>query len=158
AHGHIAYQYQVAYSYHKDTLFNENISETVNKLEVQYQTSEKDKELAQKQLLIARQQHKIQQQYLWIGGAVIGMLILLGIFYRRRHKATVAELKANLAGEEKERLRMAAELHDGIVSKLSSVKMHFDALAPAYAYTPEENSGFKDAVQLLAQSIAELRT
>lgn len=156
--GHLAYQYQMAYSKLKDTLFNENKQKTINQLEVQYRTSEKDKELAQKQLLIARQQNKIQQQYLWIGGGVIGILVLLGIFYRKQHKAKIAELKANLAGEEKERLRMAAELHDGIVSKLSSVKMNFDALAPAYAYTPEENTEFKEALQLLEQSIVELRT
>lgn len=156
--GRLAYHYQVAYAKLKDTLFNENKIKTVNQLEVQYRTSEKDKELAQKQLMIAQQHNKIQQQYLWIGGAVLAIFMLLGVFYRKRNKATIAQLKAILAGEEKERLRMAAELHDGIVSKLSSVKMNFDALAPAYAYTPEENTEFKEALQLLEQSIAELRT
>ncbi len=156
---HLAYHYQKAYSDLKDSIFSAMQLRTVNQLEVKYRTSEKDKQLAEKQLLIVHQQNKIQQQYLLgIAGVLVFILSLLGIVYRRKHKETIARLKASLAGEEKERLRMATELHDGIVSKLTAVKMNFDVLSCAYDGDVEEAAEFKEALFLLDQSIAELRT
>ncbi len=157
--GHLAFHYAKAYAQLKDSILDEDKVKSLNLAEIKYRTSEKNKELAQKQLLISQQQNKIQKQYLWIGAAIITIMLLLGVFYRKQHKATIAQLKANLAGEEKERLRMAAELHDGIVSKLSSVKMSFDALTPIGATNPMvDPNEFREALHLLEQSIVELRT
>ncbi len=156
--GHEAFLYARAYAQLQDSILDDDKIKSLNQIEVKFRTAEKDKDIIQKQLLIARQKNRIQQQYLWIGATVLTIFLLLGIFFRWRHKATVAELKANLAGEEKERIRMAGELHDGIVSKLSSVKMSFDALRPTEpgpVIHPEE---FGEALQLLEQSIIELRT
>ncbi len=160
--GHLAYQYHRKYAALKDSMLNEKRLKDINELEIQYRSAEKDKELARKELLIARQQNKIQQQYLWIAGgigsALLSIIIVGGLLYRRKHKIAIARLKASLEGEEKERLRMAAELHDGIVSKLSSVKMNLDVLSSTYAGDQEEAEEFIETLQLLDQSIAELRT
>ncbi len=156
--GHLAYVNLMKYAILKDSIMDDDKIGTLNQMEVKYQTSEKEKMLVQKQLLIARQQNNIQQLYLYIGGAFIIILILAGLFYRKQHLAAIAQFKANLAGQEGERLRMASELHDGIVSKLSSVKWSFHALAPTTAVNTVDVDDFNEAMQLLDQSITELRT
>ncbi len=154
----LAFGYLKSFTLLRDTMLNEDNISTMNQYEIKYRTAEKDRDIIQKQLLIARQQNKIQQQYLWIGATLVAILALLGLFFRRRHKLALEQLRANLAGEEKERLRMAAELHDGIVSKLSSVKMSFDALSPAGVTGAAEGGEYLEALHLLEQSIVELRT
>jgi two-component system NarL family sensor kinase len=70
----------------------------------------------------------------------------------------MAELKATLAGAEQERVRMAKELHDGVLSRLSAVKLNFATLPGMLQDTVEEPEGFKEALQQLELSILELRT
>lgn len=156
--GHQAYIYHKKLTALKDEFLNEGKVKSINQTEVKYRTAAKDKEILQKQFLIAQQQNRIQQQYLWIGGALLVIVLLGGLIYRRRNKATINELKAILAGEEKERMRMASELHDGIVSKLSYAKMNFDALAPIHEGDAVDAEEFREALAFLEQSIIELRT
>src|SRR5690606_11131529 len=122
---------------------------------------QKDKELAQKDKALLENQLRISSQekklYIWIGVSLIGMLILLGFLYQKRQKAAMNRLKATIAGEEKERSRLARELHDGIVSRLSIIKMNFSAL-PQQFRDLHEATAFHEVVGQLEQSIAELRT
>ncbi len=152
-----AYQYLLNYLVVLQQSYDDKALYAINQTEVKFRTAQKDKELAQKQYQIARQQLKIQQQYLWIGGALTGLILLGAILYRRQQKAKIARLEARLEGEEQERMRLATELHDGIVNRLSYAKMNFDALAPAGTVAHIDAAGFQEAVHYLEQSIAELR-
>lgn len=139
----------------KDSLFNQDKLAAINRLDVQFRLTEKSRDLLSKQLLIAEQQGKIQRQYLGISLSVILILLLLIILFRRKHKMALIGINAKLAGIEQERLRLAQEIHDGIVSRLTSVKMNFNAL-PDFQ---EEGLSrhFKDTLQQFDESITELR-
>ncbi len=156
-----AYLYRTSYSFLRDSwLGNENAAR-IAEINTRYQVAQKDKELAQKDKELALKQLKIaqqqKQQYLWIGGILLLLLLLLGLLHNRRHKVAIARLKALLEGEEKERTRLARELHDGIVSKLSIIKMNFSALPGQYRDL-NGTTDFQEVVNQLEQSITELRT
>jgi two-component system NarL family sensor kinase len=153
--------FMARYASLRDTVLGTASAAKVAEIDTRYRVARKDKELAQKsrallenQLILAKQQ---KQQYLWIGGAAICILVLLGLLHVKRHRMEVARLKAMIEGEEKERTRLARELHDGIVSRLSIIKMNFTGL-PRYHQDQREAEDFRDIVSQLEQGIAELRS
>ncbi len=118
----------------------------INRMEIKYQTAEKDKELAQNQLLIAKQENKLQQKNLLIA-SIIASIILVSLLLLLRYiksqnkkhlqaeqikalqrENTISILRGVVQGEEKERERLARELHDGIGGMLSAAMLRFMAM------------------------------
>ncbi len=145
----LALQYHIDYMKLKDSFNNKEVIHKVHFLEARYRTVEKDKELAQQRLIILEQQSRIRTNYLWIWGSLLGFGILIiviilirraGINQRRILQAKLVNqeqsetllkqqkeldlLKAMMEGEEKERARIARELHDGIGGMLAAMKMN----------------------------------
>lgn len=145
--------YEIAIQY-RDSFYRVENSRILNDIETQYQVLKKDK-------LLADQQLKLAQQKNWIIGissaAVLLLGLTIGLVRRKRHKEQMAKLTATLAGAEQERVRMAKELHDGVLSRLSAVKLNFATLPGIQEHT-QEPEGFKEALQQLELSILELRT
>jgi len=172
--------YRQAYEHHhaayllNDSLLNKDKMEAVNLLEVKYRTAESRREVAQKQLLINEQHRKLGQKNMWIvitiaGIAVLGAL-LLGFFrnYRQRQRLyeeqirnmkqeqEIELLQAMMQGEEKERIRFAHELHDGISSQLSAMKLYLDTVRVRNPALPiQEELG--QMMQLLADTSTDVR-
>lgn len=155
-----ALQYQKKYTAIRDSLLGHENAERIAEVETRYHVAQKNKELEQKDKALLQNELKIasqrKQQYLWIGITTVSVLVLLGLLHRRRYKAQLNELRATIAGEEKERTRLARELHDGIVSRLSIIKMNFSALPLQYKNLSETGE-FQEIVNQLEQSISELR-
>lgn len=156
-----ALQYQKRYTTIKDSLLGLETAGRIAEIETRYRIMQKDNELAKKdkalllnQLKIARQQ---KQQYIWIGGTSFCIIILLGMLRHKHYKAKLNRMQDTIAGEERERRRLAQELHDGIVSRLSIIKMNFSSLPLQHRYL-NDAPDFQDVVDQLEQSIAELRT
>lgn len=123
-----------------DSIINEKQRNTINSLNVRYETEKKDKEIAQQQLTLETQEIELQQkrtQYSIMTGIAIFLLVssLLGWFlYQQRQKRKnqeiltlkreqqVKTLESLMEGEEKERYRIAKELHDGVNGDLSAIK------------------------------------
>ncbi len=138
----LALQHKDALIEINDSLASQENSRTVRQLEIKYRTAQKDKELTEKQLLIIKQKRNLETKNFWIAGIAAGaaiLILLLIVAYRNyKHKQTVQEtririlqqeqeighLKAMMKGEEKERVRIARELHDGIGGMLTAVKMN----------------------------------
>ena len=176
AHSHLQ-----AYTLLKDSLTGQEIMNNVNRLEVKYRTANKDKELIRKQLLIAQQAEKIGRKNRWIGGVAAGALVLAVIFagvyhhYRQRQKLQtnqimllqqeqellvreqeIGQLKAMMKGEEKERGRIARELHDGIGGMLATVKMYLGTMKKDYpALSPAAH--LNKALHMLEDTSEEVR-
>ncbi len=131
----------------RDSIYNKEKLKTISKLEIQYHVAEKDKQIA--------------QQRMWLIAIISGTVLLLGtviVFLKRRqHRAETARLKAMLAGAEHERGRLARELHDGILSSLSAIKMKFSMLT-SKDFDKTSNSKFQQTLNQLEYSINELRT
>lgn len=166
-----AWEHQRAYSSIRDSLTIEKNVRTISQMEMKYQVAERNKELATKELAIASRDNKIKTQRLWLGGALTGVLLITVIsmlLYRQnRHKQRMEAmrlqqeketvlLQAMIEGEEKERTRLAHELHDGIGGLLGTIRMQLGA-ALKRNQLPTTNGEFKDILVLLENAYDELR-
>ncbi len=157
-----------------DSLLNKDKMQALNLLEVKYRVAESRKDVVQKQSLINEQKRKLAQQNMWIvvGGAIVVVLIvlLLGFYrnYRQRQKLYAQQLysmqqekeiellHAMMQGEEKERVRFAHELHDGISSQLSAIKLCVDVAREKYDLHPVGND-LDQIMQMLGETSADVR-
>ncbi len=141
----------------------------INELDVRYRTSEKDLELTSQRLLLSQKEQKLQQTrfILWgVAGAVcmIGVLVFARYRYRQRiHNERIKSLEkdqeikrlnAVMEGEEQERSRIAHELHDGIVSQLTAVKLTFSSLLQQ---DQPDKKAFEQGFKYLDETMQDLR-
>ncbi|MBT1704635.1 tetratricopeptide repeat-containing sensor histidine kinase [Chryseosolibacter indicus] len=151
----------------KDSILNETTQSRVHEMELKYQTTLKEKTLAQQKLLIARHEYEIQRKNKWIILSVSGLFficsggLIIFLFYRHRARIVHASkramlLQAQINGEEQERTRQARELHDGVVGILSAAKMHLSLLKPCQ--NDEENKKlYEKALSLITDAGIEVR-
>lgn len=155
----------------KDSLLNASNTKALTELDLKYKTTQKNKVISENQLKIAEQQNKIFRQNLIIVCSIIGLLLLgtVLLFVRRasrqraaldkerirslKHQEEIALLKARMDGEEEERKRIAAELHDGIGGMLSGAIRHFDDLKRQHP-----SMGNSIAAQYLTDILSEAST
>lgn len=126
----------------RDSLFQKERQEIIHEMEARYQSTRKQQLIEEREATIARQEYQAARQrslLIWTaitaGGIII--TILLGIAYlQQRRKALESKLqnlekekelenlKYIIEGEEKERSRLAKELHDGVNGSLAAIKLH----------------------------------
>ena len=75
---------------------------------------------------------------------------------RHRHQQQISKLQGLLEGEEKERKRMAEELHDGIAGDLSAIKYNLAYLTLNNKY-PENEEVLRDVTQIIDKSCIQIR-
>jgi signal transduction histidine kinase len=173
-----ALNHMLAYARMRDSMFREENTRRIHQLEVRYQTAEKDKKLAESQLLIYRQQQQLQQKNTLIyivtlsAALLTAVVLLLLVVYRNiRHRQHLQaehirmleqeeELKvmqALIAGEEKERARIARELHDGIGGMLAAIQMHISAAHSRPADAARLEADMEDVRVMLEHTADEVR-
>jgi len=148
----------------KDSIFNLEKINAVNLLEVKYRMAQKDKELAENKLMITGQKAKIVRNNILIWGLLLiagTTITILRISYRNRQrsekqKREIAVWQALSEGEEKERTRIARELHDGIGGLLSTLKMQLGILAKRMPEVMATDI-YQEAGALLDNTITEVR-
>ncbi len=162
-----AYQYQKTYLLYKDSLFSKQNLQTISELEVKYQTSQKEKDLSEKKLQLQRSRQVI---YGSLGSLVIALLLIgfLYFFQKNRKKVHQREiralrqekelhlLQAIMQGEEKERSRIAKDLHDGVAGMLAAVKMHFSSIQTGSTDFADAE-GYIQGMKLLNEATQEIR-
>ncbi len=152
--------YEVKYAVARDSLLRKENVNQVTAIETRYRVARKERELAQKDKMLLEHRLKIasqrKQQYIWVGGTVLAILAMLLLLRQKRLNAEIIRLKATVNGEEQERKRMAKELHDGVVNRLSILKMNFSALPGQYSQLAQAPD-YQDMIIQLEQGIAELR-
>jgi signal transduction histidine kinase len=135
-----AYLYHQKFKLNKDSVLNDKNIKAIAELETQYQTAKKEKALSQKELQL---QESRQYVGFSIGAAGIALLTAALVFVNYRNKKKVHKqqlqslqqekelqlLQAAIEGEEKERSRIAKDLHDGVAGMLAAAKMHFSSLS-----------------------------
>jgi signal transduction histidine kinase len=116
----------------KDSLIDESRAKRIAELQIKYDFTEKENELLKTQTEKATTELNLSKQkeltYGLIGGLAIVLLIGFSIFQRnkRKHQLAIAKEKEQgfqsiIKAEEKERGRIARELHDGIVQQIGSI-------------------------------------
>ncbi len=177
-------QYQEAFIYQdkyidlSKTLFTIEKSKTFERLQTEYEVEKKNDQIAhlqEKQELEAKQRKLI----LGVGGLVSGILLLLVFMYRYRSRSqkTIREkeqqlflqekeqlqqsekikrIEGYIEGEEKEKNRIAMELHDGIGGQLAGIQ-HFVTTLPKSTATGvlrQNISMISKEVRLLSHSLS----
>jgi len=133
-----ANQYYKTASAFKDSMLNEKSIDITKKLQTQYETSEKEKQIVEQNLELQKQEATIANQKnrnIQLVGGII-MLILGGLLLYNRIKTTqkqklqqaiLAEkengFESVINATEQERNRISKDLHDGIGQQLSALKM-----------------------------------
>lgn len=127
------YYYDMAYRV-CDSLHSEHISKELSDLTVKYDTREKEFEIVR---LNQVQLEQKAQTMRWIMATVVVVfvLILFLLYYVFRRKRIKKEEELKLAqsyieGLERERTRLAKELHDGVCNDLLGIGMNMQCMQP----------------------------
>ncbi|MDP5169487.1 MAG: sensor histidine kinase [Bacteroidia bacterium] len=169
-----AYQHLEAYAQLRDSVLNREMLRITTEMSARYETAVKDQQLAENQVEIATTRAKVQRQHMLIQVGLAGLLVL-GAFLalllwmlneRKKHheqslnhlrqSQELSALKNVMTGEEKERKRIARELHDGLSSLLAAIKLQFNAVQQS-SETLQSHRKFNEALTALDDASREIR-
>lgn len=161
-----AYQYLGEYTMRRDTAFSKEAAQQVADMQAKYETEKKDLEISKRDLELSRKRVQI--------GILIGSMLMLALvaylLYNRYKLKKQRELDAELAtqrelrtkaiidAEEKERIRIARELHDGVGQQISAVKMNLGAFADRIQEGPENREQYQLMLDLVDDAVKEVRS
>lgn len=159
-----------------DSLIGAETQRNIHQLEIEYQTAQKEKALADQELIIARNRLVIEQKdksiLLWSAVAVVllSAIVVFVILYRNKQRRNaerlellrrqneVEVLNALVEGEEKERSRLARELHDGVGGILSASKMHLSIIHEEARLGSQAAYQIENVSSMIDQAAQEIRT
>lgn len=176
-----AYHYQALYSNLSDSLHESRFRNDINDMETRYKTAAAEKKVAT--LKAANAQAALQASKNRLGNIILGSACLLLLafalfyyFYYKNNKKLLEQEAVNhrqqlkelaqqqqltitrsiLEGEERERERLARDLHDGLGGLLSGVKINFSSWAKNNLSNATD-APFNKILGQLDHSVAELR-
>lgn len=149
-----------------DSLFTQNSMQQINDLNVKYETAQKESKIAQQQLDLERKNARMSRLLFGLGLALLLIGLLLLLYFQRKKtyqqslitlkkEQDISLLKALMTGEEKERNRLARELHDGLGSVLAAAQMQVSHLK--IIDDEQQKNARQQATELINQASAESR-
>lgn len=159
----LAYIYLNKYTLFKDSIDKQQTAFKINELELRYQTAQKERHIAD--LQAKSEMQKLLLCFL----AALSLLSLLFFLYRSRQKKKLARqqmqtlqqqrhvevAQALIAGEERERGRLARDLHDGLGGMLAAIKLNLSQLVSKKRQL--EKGDLDHTIDRLGHSVNELR-
>lgn len=158
-----------------DSLKNENTVQQNIDLDKKYAVLKKKQQIDQLQSEKEYQLKEIKQKNLWIGlsiGVAIIILGWLGLLYltiqrkRSLDRQIIIQLQQEktlkaatdiLQAQEEERLRFARDLHDGLGSLLSGVKLSLSSIQAETFRNSEQKNLFENSIVQMEYAIQEMR-
>jgi len=153
----------------RNKISSEKMQKNISELEIKYDTERKNKEIIQQQLEIKDKENEIQKKntqnnyIMRIAFFLLIASILTWIVFQQRQKRKNQEivslkrehqintLESLMEGEEKERFRLAKELHDGVNGDLSAIKHKLNTLLEL------NNKTIEQAVVMIDKSCEQVR-
>lgn len=153
-----------------DSIYNAEKSKALLTLQTQYETEKKEKEIellsVENQLKEVEVKNADNRFYVALAGATL--LILIGILafnrYKQKQQILLAEEKAInqrlgfkslIEGEEKERKRIAQELHDGLGQLLSTARLNVSAMEDRVEQIVTKQ--WENSIKLIDEAVTEVR-
>lgn len=151
----------------KDSLYSDANPKALAEMAARYETEKKEQQ-------ILLQKSELSRKNLTIGAIMV--LVLLGVFltysfYRRyqlKQKARIQAAfikqqeqatRAVLEAEERERQRIAKDLHDGVGQIMSAAKMNLSSFENELAFRdPDQKLRFERIIRLVDESCREVRS
>lgn len=151
-----------------DSLIGDKIQELSVQYEKKYESEKKDNQIKLQQADLKR---KNVMNYILIFGSAALLCIVFLLYRNHRHQRALQQQRINeletekkllateaiLQGEEKERSRLAKDLHDGLGGLLSGIKYSFQSMKGNLIMTPENAQAFERSMDMLDSSIKEMR-
>ncbi len=157
----------------KDSVFSKETALRFSEAQTRFDVEKKDLELARNKAEIETQekQHFIKNSIIV---SIVALMCLLAIVaslaYRKKQIQQKAKLDAEIAfqkeirskaiidAEEKERRRIAQDLHDGVGQILSAAKLNLSGLeSQINLIDQKQKDAFKNAISLIDDSVKEVR-
>ena len=146
----------------KDSLNSEKNKTSIANAETKYQSEKKDKEIAEQKLALTESKSKTRTMSILIVSLLLASILLWFLFQQRQKRIQqqlvtiqreheVRTLESLMEGEEKERFRIAKELHDGVNGDLSAIKFKLSSLLEM------NNTVIKEAVAMIDNSCEQVR-
>ncbi len=168
------YDFYTKYKTLNDSLTSIERSRMIKEMGILYETEKKDNELALKQAEIEIRENKIRRRnnQLLLVLSVLGLvsLSLILLYISNHRKKLLAEqrfevmkkeqetqrLRAFIAGEEKERRRIARDLHDDLGALLATVKLRMNAMENEIPKI-ENHLSYQKATELIDHACSKIR-
>ncbi len=161
------------YRQQKDSIFSAQTAVQLSEAQTKFDVEKKDLELAKnKAELEAKEKQAFTKNIIIISIIVLCVLLFISglLFYRKKQVEQQAKLDAEIAcqkdirtkaildAEEKERRRIAQDLHDGVGQLLSAAKLNLSNLdSKIIAQTEEQKLALQNALSLVDDSVKEVR-
>ncbi|WP_198673989.1 tetratricopeptide repeat-containing sensor histidine kinase [Chitinophaga alhagiae] len=158
-----AFSRLMEYTQLSDSFFTQKTGKEIADLETKYRIAENERKL-----LRLQNRSQLQQLLLYFGGVVVAFLAAFFIYvYRQRKKREAQRLytmrqeqeiqitRAQLEGEERERRRLARDLHDGLGGMLAGVKLNLSAAS--HHKNERQQQDLEKVIGQLDDSVHELR-
>lgn len=175
-----AMRYHELYAQYKDSVYSDENARQMAEMQTKYETEKKElenKELKDQNIIKELEIEKQKQSNFIKTVIIISVLVLFSLLlglglavYKRKQLQQKAELAAEVArqkeirtrsiieAEEKERRRIAQDLHDGVGQILSAAKLNLSALESKIKLTAQDQKdAYKNALDLIDDSVKEVR-
>ncbi len=169
----MAYNAEKNYNLIQKELFNERSDKTISELKTQYETEKKEQQIKSLNQKSTIQKLQIRQRNFWL--VISAIVLVLGgllawVIYNRnklKEKARMQEeinrqqelaARAVLDAEERERRRIATDLHDGVGQLLSAALMNLNGLFGQATLNHTEKEQAERSVALVTESYDEMRS
>lgn len=167
-----AFDAYTKYNFYKDSLIKLENSATVTEMQEKYESDKKDLELSNKNLALAEAGYRIQKKNTITVALIISIIVLIILSYLlynryklKKEKELAGEIikqqelrsKAIIDAEEKERIRIAKDLHDGIGQQLSAIKLNFSSFRSLFSGTENDNK-YIAVLSMIDDAVKEVRS
>lgn len=143
-------------------MLERDVTKAASDAEIKYRTKEKILELRnQKTLLKKEKEEKVL--YLFLASMVLLLLLSILLYVQKNYKLKTIKIEQEnkeialnkiLEGEEKERTRIAKELHDGVVQELTAVYLSLNQKSEIV--NPIENQEIQQRVKQISSDVRNL--
>lgn len=158
----------------KDSVINNNHIKETTLLQTKFETEKKDKSIAEQQIQLKQQELDLikskKEKQLYFIGFIALIVVSIGIWYFFKQRQNIKNkeilalkqqqeintLEALMDGEEKERRRIAQELHDGLNGDLSAIKYRLSTLEEA-GLSAIDADNLNKVIDMIDESCAQVR-